>query len=164
MREEFLKLLPVETERLIIKKTTIDDINLILKMDKQEETQKFLGGIKNKSKDERILFLENASDSYTVFLKNGIPIGFINLIFEDSFARLSYIFDYDYCNNGYCTEACLKLIDICFDILNLKSIVADTVDSNNSSKRVLEKLGFKYENFIIKDSVKFLNYIICKDK
>jgi len=164
MKDNFLKLLPVETKRLVIKKTTVNDINLILKMDKQEETQKFLGGIKNKSKDERILFLENASDSYTVFLKNGIPIGFINLIFEDSFARLSYIFDYDYCNNGYCTEACLKLIDICFDILNLKSIVADTVDGNNSSKRVLEKLDFKYKNFIIKDLNKFLNYIIYKDK
>ena len=164
MKDNFLKLLPVETKRLVIKKTTVNDINLILKMDKQEETQKFLGGIKNRSKDERILFLENASDSYTVFLKNGIPIGFINLIFEDDFAMLSYVFDYDYCNNGYCTEACLKLIDICFDILNLKSIVADTVADNNSSKRVLEKLGFKYEKFTIKDSVKFLNYIIYKDK
>ena len=48
-----IDLLPIETERLIIDKTTMNDINLILKMDKQEITQKFLGGIKNKTKDER---------------------------------------------------------------------------------------------------------------
>ena len=36
--------LPISTKRLIIRKTLLDDVNLILKMDKQENTQKFLGG------------------------------------------------------------------------------------------------------------------------
>ena len=43
----FINLLPLKTNRLIIKQTSCIDIDLILKMDKQEETQKFLGGIKN---------------------------------------------------------------------------------------------------------------------
>ena len=45
-----LDLLPIETERLIIKNTTIEDVDLLLKMDKQEETQKYLGGIKKQNK------------------------------------------------------------------------------------------------------------------
>ena len=52
----FISLLPFETERLIIRKTSIEDVDLILKMDKQEITQKYLGGIKEKSKEERIVF------------------------------------------------------------------------------------------------------------
>ena len=59
--------LPIETDRLIINKTTIEDIDLILKLDKQEVTQKFLGGIKNKTREERIEFLKK-KDSLTVSL------------------------------------------------------------------------------------------------
>ena len=53
-----ISLLPFETERLIIRKISIDDVDMIIKMDKQEETQKYLGGIKNKTKEERISFVE----------------------------------------------------------------------------------------------------------
>ena len=40
-----------------LRRTTIEDVDLLLKLDKQPSTQKYLGGIKNKTKDERILFL-----------------------------------------------------------------------------------------------------------
>ena len=53
----FIKMLPLETERLIIRKTDIKDVSMILKLDKQEVTQRYLGGIKNKTKEERIEFL-----------------------------------------------------------------------------------------------------------
>lgn len=56
--EMFIKLLPLETKRLIIRPTSTEDIDLILKMDKQVETQIYLGGTKNKSKEERLSFLE----------------------------------------------------------------------------------------------------------
>ena len=57
------ELLPIYTERLKIVKTSIEDIDLILKMDKQEDTQKFLGGVKNKSREERLEFL-NKKENY----------------------------------------------------------------------------------------------------
>ena len=58
MKDKFLSMLPIRTERLELKRTTKDDISLIMKMDNQEETQRFLGGIKDKSVEERLLFLE----------------------------------------------------------------------------------------------------------
>ena len=51
--QELINLLPIKTERLIIKDTSIDDIEMLMKMDKQEQTQKFLGGIKNKTKVDK---------------------------------------------------------------------------------------------------------------
>jgi RimJ/RimL family protein N-acetyltransferase len=93
----------MQTERLIIKPTTINDIDLLLKMDKQEITQKYLGGIKNKTREERIEFLKKKSNSYTVYLKDNTPTGFIEINKNN---ELGYIFDYAYCNKGYCTEAC----------------------------------------------------------
>ena len=103
----FINLLPLKTNRLIIKQTSCIDIDLILKMDKQEETQKFLGGIKNKTKEERIDFLskkeskfkEGIASSLTVYL-NEIPIGFVGLKIQEDIAEISYIFDYDYWNKG----------------------------------------------------------------
>ncbi len=162
-----IDLLPLKTERLIIKETSTKDIDMILKMDKQELTQKYLGGIKNKTKEERIKFLEKKSNkikegyvsSLTVYLKEE-PIGFIGFKIDENYndAEISYIFDYDYCKNGYCTECCKKLIDTGFNELKLNSIYADTVEGNTSSEKVLEKLGFKYINSIEKNSVIFKNY------
>lgn len=165
--ELFINHLPLKTERLIIRSTTINDIDLLLKMDKQEETQLYLGGLKDKSKEERISFLHEKINNFEsgivslTILEEKIPIGFIDLNIneKDNTAEISYIFDYDYCNNGYCTEACKKILDVCFSELNLKSISANVSSANNSSKRVLEKLGFLYENEFIKDSIKFSLYI-----
>ncbi len=158
--------IPIKTGRLILIKTTVDDIDLIMKMDKQELTQKFLGGIKNKTKEERIEFLkkkESRTSSLTVTLLDGTKIGFTGLdIHDDNTATIGYIFDSDYCNNGYCTEACKKIIELGFSKLNLKTIYADTVKGNNSSIRVLEKLGFIYQDSTFKDSIEFLNYRIDK--
>ena len=169
-----ISLLPFETERLIIRKISIDDVDMIIKMDKQEETQKYLGGIKNKTKEERISFVEKKLKKYdndlvgqlTVCLKDKTPIGLIGLIIneEENIGEISYMFDYDYCNKGYCTEACKKLLDVCFNQINIKAINADTVDGNNSSKRVLEKLGFIYQKSFVKDSITFHFYTIKNAK
>ncbi len=170
----FISLLPFNTERLIIRKTSIEDVDMILKMDKQEETQKYLGGIKNKTREERLTFIERKLEKYdkglagqlTVCLKDGTPIGLIglNINEENNTGVIGYIFDYDYCNMGYCTEACQKLLEVGFNTLNLKSISADTVDGNGSSKRVLEKLGFVYQYSFEKNSMTFLLYKINRDK
>lgn len=166
----FINLLPLTTERLIIRKTSLDDVDLLLKMDKQPDTQMFLGGIKNKTREERLNFIKNKIAKFdiglagqlTVCLNDGTPIGLIGLsiIEEKDYGSLGYIFDHDYCNKGYCTEASRKLIEIGFDILKLKYIHAETIQGNNSSIRVLEKLGFEYQGYNVKDGANFLNYIV----
>lgn len=164
-----IDLLPIETERLIIDKTTTNDINLILKMDKQEITQKFLGGIKNKTKDERIEFLKKKEEKFkqgiasslTVNLKeDNSKIAFVGLKIdeEENLAEISYIFDEDYTKKGYCTEAILKLLDITFNELKLDKVIADTVEDNLSSRNVLERLNFRVVSIKIDNNIKFINY------
>ena len=102
----FISLLPFETKRLIIRKTSVDDVNMLLKMDRQEETQKYLGGIKNKTREERIAFIEKKLEKFdkglagqlTVCLKDGTSIGLIglNIREENNTGEIGYIFDYDY--------------------------------------------------------------------
>ena len=150
---------------LEFKTTNIDDIDLILKMDKQKETQKYLGGIKNKSKEERIQFLKKKElnkYAYTVMLNNQ-NIGFIELKINDDLAELSYIFDFDYWGMGYGTESVKRIIEIGFQKIKLKKIYAYTLDENISSKRVLEKNNFNCNGSVIKNNVEFLEYIIVGD-
>lgn len=161
-----MNFIPVKTERLVIRKTLLKDVDLLLKMDKQEITQKYLGGIKNKTRKERLEFLrkdKNSSNTLSLTILLDKPIGFIRLKFYDDRLSLSYIFDSDYINNGYCTEAVKKIIDICFNELNINSIIADTKEENLKSINVLNKLGFKFRNIDDIGEAKFLNYILKKD-
>lgn len=178
----FIDLLPFKTERLFIRPIGEDDINLILKMDKQETTQEFLGGIKNKTRDERIDFLkrkkkkfeDGEAGSLTICLKDGTPIGFtgLNIDENNNSAEISYIFDVDYTKKGYCSETCKKLIEIAFNELDLHKVYADTIEGNNNSKKVLEKLGFTLEGTrrdaaYIKEKNEyrnFLDYGLLKDE
>ena len=139
-----LDYLPIHTDRLILIQTSRDDVDLILKMDKQESTQKFLGGIKNKSRDERIEFLDrkhNNGNSLTVMLDN-VSIGFVGLKVTDNVGEVSYIFDSDYTGNGYCSEIVKILVDIAFNKLNLNKLYAYTKSENIASIKVLTKNGF----------------------
>ena len=165
----FIDLLPLSIDRLIVRRTILNDVDLLLKMDKQEVTQKYLGGIKDKSREERLDFLkekigkmnENYIGQLTVCLED-TPIGLVGFkIDEDNnIGEISYLFDEDYTNRGYCTLVCRKIIEIGFRKLDLKSIIADTVEGNNPSKRVLEKLGFQYKDSSIRNNVKFLNSVL----
>ena len=152
--EKFISLLPLNTERLIMKPTSTDDVDLMLKLDTQEETQLYLGGVKSVTREDRIEFLRKKANKFesgqagslTVLFDNK-PIGFVGLRIDEfnNNAEISYIFDLDYIGKGYCTEACKKLVEIGFNELNLNRIYADTIEGNESSRKVLEKLGFKHE-------------------
>lgn len=135
------ELLPICTERLQLIKTSVDDIDLILKMDKQEGTQKYLGGIKDKSRDERLDFLSKKKNSLTVLLGN-VRIGFVGLKIDEDKAEISYIFDSDYTGNGYCSEVVRVLVDIAFNKLNLNKLYAYTKKENIASIKVLTNNGF----------------------
>lgn len=144
MQEIINRLLPIKTERLVIRKTTKNDIDFILKIDKQEDTQKYLGGIKNKTREERLIFLEKKEQgsSLTVYL-NDVPIGFFGIKVNLDSAELSYIFDSDYTCKGYCTEVVKEAIDISFNKLKLNKLYAYCKEENIASIKVLEKNGFK---------------------
>ncbi len=58
---------------------------------------------------------------------------------------LGYIFHPQVHNQGYCTEACKRMMSHVFDDLNAHRMVAYCNPLNPSSWRVLEKIGMKKE-------------------
>ena len=70
-------------------------------------------------------------------------------------AELGYWIAEEYQLRGYATEACGILIERAFNDLGIKRIFATFKQENVASKRVLEKLGFRYYDEL--NNVDYLN-------
>ena len=92
-------------------------------------------------------------DTYAI-VKDTIPIGCVGFLFHpdtnhwwgEGAIELGYWIAEEYWGRGYATESSKRLIQYAFDDLNVKEIYATYRIENTASKRVLEKLGFKYYN------------------
>ena len=82
----FMKFIPVKTERLVIRKTLLKDVDLLLKIDKQEITQKYLGGIKNKTRKERLEFF--ILNCFRTFVENQFMIKSKVLFLDSQFCAI----------------------------------------------------------------------------
>lgn len=99
--------------------------------------------IKHQNDDIEFVFLIRLMGSNTV-------IGKINL---DSIIKYKYIssasigctLDNDYQKKGYMTEAFNLVLDFCFNTLNLHRISAQIQNHNENSKKLTNRLGFKFE-------------------
>ena len=64
-------------------------------------------------------------------------------IIDDS-AELSYVFNDNYWSKGFCTEACVALINYAFTTLNVVKVIADCLSYNIASSHILtDKLHMK---------------------
>lgn len=90
-------------------------------------------------------------ETYAI-IKDDIPIGCVGLLFHpdtnhwwgEGSAELGYWIAEEYWGNGYATESSKALIEHAFNDLDVKTIYATYRTENIRSKRVLEKLGFRY--------------------
>ncbi len=90
-------------------------------------------------------------ETYAI-VKDNIPIGCAGLLFHpdtnhwwgENSAELGYWIAEEYWGRGYAAEASQKLIEHGFNNYDIKTIYATYRIENKQSKRVLEKLGFKY--------------------
>lgn len=157
-------LLPVlETERLILRPFTLDDIPASQAMNLDAEVSKYTGdgGVVSKEEIERRI-KENVLGDYkkygygrlAVELKNGEKfIGFCGLKYipEDTAVDLGYRLMKKYWGKGLATEASQACLDYGFHTLKLKRITAMVVPDNKGSINVLEKLGFAFEKEVMED-------------
>jgi len=90
-------------------------------------------------------------ETYAIVLrKTGLPIGSIglhhnDLASKDDEAELGYWLGVPYWGQGLVLEAARELLQHAFEDLNLTRVWCCYCDGNEKSKRVQEKLGFKYQ-------------------
>ena len=153
----------LETDRLILRAWEIRDLDDFFEYASINGVGEKAGWEHHKSKDESLEILKmfiNEKKVFAIVLKeNQKVIGSIGVEecrqdldknLENLLGReLGYVLSKDYWNNGIMTEAVSKVIEYCFKTLKLNYLVATYFNYNIESKKVLEKLNFKFYKDII---------------
>ena len=155
----------LETDRLILRAWEIRDLDDFFEYASINGVGEKAGWEHHKSKNESLEILKMFIDEKKVFAiilkENQKAIGSIGIEecrqdldtnLENLLGReLGYVLSKDYWNKGIMTEAVSKVIEYCFKILKLNYLIATCFNYNIKSKKVLEKLNFKfYKDIIIK--------------
>ena len=154
----------IETERLLIRPFKMEDIEPSYIMNLDAEVSRYTGdgGIVSKKEIERRI-VENVFGDYekygfgrlAVELKGENKfIGFTGLKYLEDMDEvdLGYRFMKKYWGKGIATESAQACVNLGFNTLELKRMIAMVLPENIDSIRVLEKLNFEYEKDIIEDN------------
>ncbi len=149
-----------ETERLHVRRLTLDDATFILALLNDPAFLKYIGdrGVRTPG-DAQAYLLNGPLASYAkhgfglllVTLKpDDIPIGICGLLKRDVLADVDVGFAFlpEYVGQGYAFEAATATLAYGREVLGLKRIVAVTSPNNTNSIRLLEKLGLRYEKMV----------------
>ena len=159
LKSRLVKLLPpknmLETERLILRPWQETDAEECYKYAKDPRVGPMTGWPVHESVENSRQVIRNAlmvPETYAIVLKEtGLPIGSISLKFhsdlaeKDDEAEIGYWLGVPYWGQGIMPEAAKELIRHGFEDLKLARIWAGYYEGNEKSKRVQEKLGFKYQ-------------------
>lgn len=151
--------LPIITERLILRKITLDDMDDLFLLDSNPEVMKYVGVQPFTSKEQTLKLIESLLNQYD---KNGTGrlavieketnqfIGWsgIKLLTDEvngfkNVYELGYRFLPEFWGKGYATESAQASLDLGFNQLNADKIYAYADVENQSSNHILTKLGFE---------------------
>jgi ribosomal-protein-alanine N-acetyltransferase len=147
----------IETERLILRKVTLDDANDLFAIRSDIRVVRYLGRDRNINIDETItnINLLEAMLNNEEGIRWGITlkpsdkligsIGFWRLNKPHFRAEIGYDLHPDFWNKGIMTEAIKLVSNFGFQKMNLHSIEANTDKDNIATQKVLVKNGFVKE-------------------
>ena len=148
-----------ETPRLLLRPWREEDAEALYKYAKDPAVGPIAGWPPHTSVDnsrEVIRTILSQPETYAVVLKEtGEPVGSIGLIFSDAAhtadiadneAEIGYWIGVPYWGQGLIPEAVRRLLQHCFEDLDLQAVWCGYYDGNVRSKRVQEKCGFRFDH------------------
>lgn len=150
----------LETERLILRRFTVDDGEFILELLNDPLWLRFIGNNGVNTLDDARSYISKTLVAmyerlgfglYLAELKGeGIPVGMCGLIKRDSLedVDIGFAFLPKFHGKGYAFESASAVMAYGERAFGLKRIVAITSPDNYASARVLEKLGFNFDRMI----------------
>ena len=170
--------MPLETNRLILRLWRESDAEECYKYAKDPRIGSMCGWPTHTSiEDSRRIIREVLSvpETYAVVLKETkLPIGSIDLHYrglaeKPNEAELGYWIGVPYWGRGFASEAAFELLRHAFEDLDLRCVWCGYYAGNERSKRVQEKLGFRYQRTIENVCVSQMNetrkeYVSCLTK
>ncbi len=162
----------LETERLILREIVEADDEFMLDLLNQPSFIKYIGDRHVRNLEQARDFIENryrksyAENGFGLYMvelktefdaenqkpetKNQTPIGICGFVKRDTLpdADIGFAFLPQFEKKGYAFESAAAVMKYGTDVLGLKRVLAITSLDNESSGRLLEKLGFKFDGLI----------------
>jgi ribosomal-protein-alanine N-acetyltransferase len=155
---EVLKDLPtLETERLILRKMTLDDAEAIFEYASDPEVSRYVIWETHRSIEDSRAFLELVVQKYEsgdepdwgiVYKGDRRLVGACGIVsWEPDHARaeVGYALSRDYWGRGLMAEAVGAMIRFGFEKMGLNRLEARCIVENTASAKVMEKAGMTYE-------------------
>ena len=150
----------IETDRLRLRRLSVDDVEFILRLLNEPSFIQNIGdrGVRTVD-DARGYIVKGPITSYEKFgfglwmveTKSPVaPIGICGLLKRDALedVDIGYALLPEFWSQGYALEAASAVVLYAREKLGLKRVAAVTNSDNQSSIRLLEKMGFKYERMV----------------
>jgi RimJ/RimL family protein N-acetyltransferase len=158
---------PRHTERLTIRPVTQDDFEDMWKIRRQESVNRWMtSASQDLEKFVEVMGEDDRMGKTLVIVRDGVPIGDLMIAPEDAWAQaevadqaknvqaeIGWCLDPAAAGQGYATEAVRELIRIAFDELGLRRLIANCFADNESSWRLMERVGMRREIYTVKESL-----------
>ncbi len=158
----------IETERLIIREAKLSDADDLFELYTDPVVLKY-NRIPDYSREDIVNLIAKGEFRYCIELKGADKIiGALDFC-EGGNTRhdipsrcISYELNTKYTKKGYMTEAVIAFLGYCFNELNVDVVSARVFDKNESSLRMLRRLGFTEEGRL-RHAIKSTEGIIYDD-
>jgi ribosomal-protein-alanine N-acetyltransferase len=150
----------LETNRLRLRRLSVDDAEFILRLLNEPSFIQNIGdrGVRT-IEDARVYILRGPVASYEQFgfglllveqKDSGLPIGMCGLLKRDVLEHvdIGYALLPEFWSKGYALESASAVMSYAREELGAKQVLAVVNADNQSSIRLLEKMGFQYERMI----------------
>ncbi len=143
----------VRTKRLLIRETTIEDVDEFYKLYKDPEMTRYMEGLFEDPEDEKRYQRDYITKVYGFYgfgvwtivrLSDNRIIGRAGFSVRNGFdeIELGFLIGKDYQRNGYAYEACEAILGFGRDVLYLDKVQTLVKEGNEVSIHLCEKLGF----------------------
>lgn len=164
----------IETERTILRLFTMDDLDGLASIFGNPQVMKYLElDCKPLSRETTEIALINIIKHWE---KNGFGrwaviskednklIGMAGFRSHEGCVELVYILDEPYWGKGLATEIAGAIVKYGFETQNFPVIMAMTRPANALSRRVLDKLGMKFERETVAYNIEVVEYTISQEE
>lgn len=158
---------PVHTDRLTLRPATPADLEATWQFRRLESVGRWLTRAPATLEEYRTQFEDSDRLAPTLVVQlDGAAIGDLALHVDDAWAQaevveqargvqaeLGWVLHPDHAGHGYATEAVRELIRLCFEDLGLRRVTAGCFAANESSWRLMERVGMRREVYTVRESL-----------
>ena len=138
---------PLDTERMLLRPITMDDVDLLVALDSDPEVMRFISGGKPSSRPETERIVQRALGHRWLGFERETDefVGWFGIRPSTAKSReLGYRLRRAMWRRGFATEGSLALIGVAFTLPGIDRVRAETMAVNTASRAVMERCGLRF--------------------